>query len=422
MIICAGLVLALVVGCSDRGPTKPGTSYKPLAGGGRLQDDDPFTGGPGESGPNRPPIIPDSGLVPIFYSDWDCTHTPSQQLIDNQADWAAWWKAANGCLWRGDSSQMGPGPMGVRDSTWMDSIIIDTVPPCQRCDTVPPAVDFGRDVVLAIRVEYDSGAWCMRAVSITDVVPSAQGATVRYLVSRLDETCCAMIVGPMLIRGTSPVVAVVASRPVNGKITWERTDTTYTCQWGPDPNEPLTLYYTDAACDLGPGETIITDHDRFEAWIQSALGCDSARWHDHWRKPPDSTQVPGDSGWSDPGRPIEPIPMLPWWGGFDVDFSTHAVLILRSGNTTHWGGGIWLNKITRGEAGTVIDYTVMQPGDYCPVVDPDLGTVNPTAAIRVLLPLTPPVTWNRHSEIIDCNWGSDSSWVSPDSMMMDGPR
>ncbi|MFH1218991.1 MAG: hypothetical protein V1694_00865, partial [Candidatus Eisenbacteria bacterium] len=74
------------------------------------------------------------------------------------------------------------------------------------------------------------------------------------------------------------------------------------------------------------------------------------------------------------------------------------------------GGGIWLNSLEVTSSGTTVAYSVMVPGDNCPPVEG--GTyLQPTVAIRVPLPVTEPITWERHVEMIDCDWGGDTTVV-----------
>jgi hypothetical protein len=131
---------------------------------------------------------------------------------------------------------------------------------------------------------------------------------------------------------TTPPIAVQIPLPVTEPISWEREDLVFDCSWEPDPATPLTLYYTDVECDLGSGEVVIRDTDRFDAWLSQALACDQTRWYDS-----DSIRTPDGTS---PGRgvrfrggdrdsvPVDPR-RLPTWIGIDVDFTTHAVLILR---------------------------------------------------------------------------------------------
>jgi len=417
--------LLLAAGCSDTGPTEPDNHRAPLAGGGRLQSDDPFKGGPEDSGPGDPDFEPYSGLVPLFYSDIDCAGSPTQRIIGDADEWKTWWEAANSCLWRGpmgpDSPDGSHGPI-IRYSVWIDSgtvdsfivdtvvidtVIIDTVP-CGRCIPDPPEVDFARHVVVVISLEPDSGSGCGRYVSVTDIDGTGNGTTVRYEVLQLTEDCCAMMMRPYVSPSNSPTVAVLAPRPFMEPVTWERSDLKQDCKWEPDPTVPQVLYYTDASCELGSGETILGDSARLAEWVKTALACDSLRWSDRWIDPGDSTD-PGGGG--NVGRDSVGPSTPPLWSGFTVDFSTHAVVILRAGETSRWGGGIWLDNVKSTADGTVIDYSVMIPGDSCPLVGEGLSNVNPTVAIQVPLPLTLPLVWNRDVETIDCNWGTDTVLV-----------
>jgi hypothetical protein len=438
MLLPLMLVLFIAWGCSNDNPTQPQDQYRQaLAGGGRLQNGDPFCGGPEDSGPTNPGFDgyqPDSGLIPLFYSDVDCGQQPTQHVIRDSAEWVAWWETAVSCLWRGDTippgdpvPDSGRGPDGLPgehgdsvwidsswtdsnliDSGWVDTAVVDTIYPCYDCLPEAPWVDFTRNVVVVISLEEDSGFG--RSVWVNEVSSNAAGTTVGYQVSELGEDCVEILMMPMIVAPNSPTVAVQVPRPVNEPVIWVRSDTVFTCMWEPDPDLPLSLYYTDAVCDLGSGETIIRDSSAFESWMNAAWACDMARWF----RTEDPTMPSGDSNWIPPG---DTIIMPPAWGGFDVDFTTHAVIVLRAGEQTRWGGGIWLYDFTAGESGTTIDYTVLEPGQDCPLIDcGGLTVVNPTVAIRVPLPLSEPVTWNRHGETIDCDWGSDSTWVETDSL------
>jgi len=271
-------------------------------------------------------------------------------------------------------------------------------------------VDFEKNVVIVISIEADSGFG--RSVWVTELTDDPTGSTVHYQVTELGEDCVHILMMPVIVAPTSPTIAVQVPKPVNEPVNWVRTDTTYTCSWEPDPNVPLTLYYTDAVCDLGSGETVIRDSARFEAWVKAAFACDMARWY----RPDDPTMPHGDTSGAGGGFPGDSIIMPPVWGGFDVDFSTHAVIILRAGEQSHWGGGVWLYEVKTRESGTTIDYTVLEPGEDCPAIDGNQTTVNPTVAIRVPLPLPEPIIWSRKTETIDCNWGKDSTWVMVDSV------
>ena len=104
--------------------------------------------------------------------------------------------------------------------------------------------------------------------------------------------------------------------------------------------------------------------------------------------------------------------LMPWYvANPPVDFSTHAVIILRAGPQSYWGGGVWLDRIESNGAGTSIEYTVMVPSTGCPAVGG--GSLNPTVAIRLPLPLPDPITWRRSERPIDCDWNTDSTNVRP---------
>jgi hypothetical protein len=60
---------------------------------------------------------------------------------------------------------------------------------------------------------------------------------------------------------------------------------------------------------------------------------------------------------------------------------------------------------------------VMEPSDECPSVG-NGQTVNPTAAVRVPLPLNSPISWQRHVESIPCDWGRDSTIIWPDTIII----
>lgn len=188
-------------------------------------------------------------------------------------------------------------------------------------------------------------------------------------------------------------------------------DIVYDCSWEPDPNEPLALYYTDAACDLGPGHAVITDAEIFADWLATAYACDQARWGGI-----DGVPVPEDSTVTQPPMPS------PDWLGLQVDFTTHAVIVLRGDEQDRWGGGAWLAAITAENGGTTIDYAVMTAGENCPVVE-DGTTVQPTVAIRVPLPLAEPITWHRTTETIACDWdGGGEPGGGVDSTIVEPPR
>ena len=405
------ILAATIAACNGSNPIEPrGDVRTPLAGGGRLTDDDPFNGGPEDSGPLLPdsvvePILPDAGLTPLFYSQTDCADSPGEIVIRDSAQWRTWWEAANSCLWYhhngGPNGEVGPGH--PNDSVWTDTSFVDSTMPCDPCIPEVPFVDFDHQVVVAIRIEPDSSSECMRSVWMHSV----ENGVVSYEVTSLAEDCCELMMRPFILESTSPVVAVAVPGPLSEPVIWLRRDTSHSCHWEPDPDEPLPLYYTDAPCDLGPHETVIRDAERWDAWVQSALTCDSIRWS-QWGHGGDSANVPDDSIGMDPGEPT--LPMSPFWWGPPVDFSTHAVIILRAGEQLRWGGGIWLDAFHAGQAGSTIEYTVMEPGEDCPVIDMDPSWINPTIAVRLPLPLADPINWTRHLESITCEWGQDSTW------------
>lgn len=362
--ILLALVAILAASCSyDRPVTPSGGETRFLAGGGRQAGDDAFTGGPGDSGPGQPGFEPPAGdLYPLLYADIDCREDASEFVITNADDWQAWWTDAIACL--------------GRDGEVYPDTIYNPYP------EEAPQVDFATATVFVVALEPDDLPG--RGVWIQDVTDDH----VHYVVSHLGDDCFGEIM-PMDTRSSSPTIAVVGPLVASpDQVTWEREDVTYDCSWEPDPNEPLALYYTDAACDLGPEHAIITDAETFEAWLTTALDCDQARWYG-----PDGPTTP------------PPVPS-PGWLGLQVDFTTHAVIVLRGDEQDRWGGGVWLAAIATDADGTTIDYTVMAAGEDCPLVEGGT-TVCPTVAIRVPLPLDEPVTWRRSSETIACDWGGD---------------
>jgi hypothetical protein len=268
------------------------------------------------------------------------------------------------------------------DSSNWDSTIDTIIWPDSSHIGAPP-VNFDSFVVVVIALAPDSITFG-RSIWVDEVTSDAGATVVRYTVSSLGEDCVNILMMPMMIASTE-VIAVMAPHPVAEPITWIRTDTVFNCTWEPDPNVPVTLYYTDTPCELGLGETVITDSASFAAWSATAYACDSLKLR-NWN----------DSGFVTGGPYI--------WFNPKVDFTTHAIIILRSGDQTRWGGGIWLDRFEVTSSGTIIDYTVMEPGDDCPAVGPPLGTFNPTVAIRVPLPINLPITWNRNIQPIQCNW------------------
>jgi hypothetical protein len=431
-------MLAITAGCGDDSPGGPvPTGVERLAGGGRAQDDDAFIGGRGDSGPVAPgnegsgPGMPDfvGGLIPIFYSDRNCFDAPFERVITSQAELDAWWETAYACLDYlpppppgdpGDPNDptdlpIEPGDPDHRDdATGEDDPGDPTDPPPDPVDTSwvepdtgwadpgdprdpmqPPVIDFEQYVVVAIGVEPENG-WG-RSVLVKEASVVDGQSVVRYEVSKAGEDCYDLLMGPFMPEDveTSPVVAVLVEKPFGATATFERTNTVWNCTWIPDPKEPITIYYTDTSCDLGPAEQIFTDHEAWEAWLAAATECDIARWSDGTR----------------PGLPegVEDDAVLPGeidpttgWMTIEVDFTTHAVIVLRAGAQTRWGGGIWLNRIDK-DGGTTFDYSVMVPGDECPVIENGMA-IQPTVAIRVPLPLASPIAFDRHDEAIDCKW------------------
>ncbi len=432
--ILTGVIILIIAigiwGCSkDNNPTSSGPVQSiPLAGGGRLTDNDPAGGHEG-NGPGMPPFDSLQGLVPLFYSYIDCAENPGERIISSQSEWEEWWQAANSCLY--NEPHPWPPDSGGWDSIPWDSIPWDSMPPHDSFpwdsipwdslpfDSIPdstlfysfagdsmppdsspwdsvidtiiwpdtgyygaPPVNFDSFVVVVIALAPDSTTFG-RYIWVDEVTTDAGGTVVRYTVSSLGEDCVQILMMPMFIAGTE-VIAVMAPRPIVEPVTWIRTDTIFNCTWEPDPNVPVTLHYTDTPCELGLGETVITDSASFAAWSATAYACDSLKLRDWYS----GGVIGGPFMWFDP----------------NVDFTTHAIIILRSGDQTRWGGGIWLDKFDVSDGGTTFNYTVMEPGDDCPTVGPPLGTLNPTVAIRVPLPINLPITWNRNIQLIQCNW------------------
>jgi hypothetical protein len=280
-------------------------------------------------------------------------------------------------------------------------------------------VDFDTHAIVLISLEPDTAFG--RGLWVTGIRTSESGSTVDYQVSRLGEDCFRggyyWPEDPPLL---SPTIAVLVPGPVPEPVGFAREEVVIDCSWEPDPSEPLCVYYTDVDCDLGPAEAVLRDREGFDAWLEAAFACDQSRWYGGDSTVivyPDGRTAPGDSGSAGGDTIIVPgDPPLPPWIGVDIDFTTHAVLILRAGEQTRWGGGIWLDAIEAGAGGTVIDYTAVVPSGECPEIEG--GVVNPTVAIRVPLPLSEPVTWNRHIETIDCRW--DSTGAEPGTGT--GPR
>jgi hypothetical protein len=382
------LVMSMAASCGDDDPAAPGGAATHfLAGGGRQADNDAFSGGPEDSGPGRPDFEPPAAdLLPLFYADVDCRDDASTFLITDVAAWQAWWTDAIACLGPREPGKSDPDS-GVSDPDTIYNPYPDEAPP----------VDFVTSTVFVIALPLEEAPG--RSVWVQAVTPSE----VHYVVSRLGDDCFDGREPDAPL--SSPTVAVVGplvSAP--DQLTWRREDVVYDCTWEPDPNQPLALYYTDAACDLGPEHAVITDDPAFETWLTTASACDQARWYG-----PDGVPVPEDSTATPP-----PVPS-PGWLGLQVDFTTHAVIVLRGDEQTRWGGGVWLTAVNTDAGATIIDYTVITASDECPLVE-NGTTVRPTVAIRLPLPLPEPITWRRTTETVACDWeggGVDSTVVRP---------
>ncbi len=436
LVMIAPLVLVNLQCSEDSSPSPHTQEFHALAGGGRATDSDPFIGGPDGSGPNEsypgiPDIAPGDGLRPIAFLDPACGDAPATVVIEDSTAWRIWWEANTSCMqimpdgtWRdGGPGRRHAHGAGPRDGEPSDSVITDpdsTYPgPWER-----PVVDFNTDVVIAVTLERAPSD--PRMLVIEDVVASEPGTRVLYTIYRPGADCGYVERDTLNPTTTAPCAAVLVPRPVSAPFTFERRDTTYDCSWEPDPSLPLTLYYTDAACDLGAGEQILTTQAAWDAWVAQALDCDVARWGcmgDSTRVPVDSSGVPGETGGdpSNPGDPdnrgdhTDPVPP-PIGYSIPVDFTQFAVVILRAGEQARWGGGVWLTALHASAAGTQIEYTVITPGENCPATWDPCGQgnlVNPTVAIRVPLPLPEPITWNRSAQTAACDWsaGSDSAVV-----------
>ncbi|MFN0149232.1 MAG: hypothetical protein ACKVU1_00805 [bacterium] len=435
-ILCVAAAIALlalaIAGCgSDNPGSPPVDDTTRLAGGGREASDDPFVGGSDDSGLVPPGDMPDfvGGLIPVFYSVRNCEGVAFERVITDSDTWVAWWTAATACDDFAPDPEDDPPPptlaLGEFRAGDDDSLPDDrppddpTFPPGDPADTGwvepdtgwtdpgypgdpwaggPPQIDFTRYVIVVIGLDTAPG-WG-RSLQVTEASLVAGVATVRYQVATLGEDCRDLLMGPFIPESieTSPVIAVLVEKPFDLAPVFARSDTVWNCTWAPDPNEPLTIYYSDTECALGDDEQVFTDAARWESWLATATACDIDRWNDD-TKPPLPDGVDGDDaeGGVEPGVP----PTL--WIGVDVDFTTHAVIVLRSVTQSRWGGGIWLNAIDKSGAGTRIDYSVMQPSDDCPPIEGDFS-MRPTVAIRVPLPLASPVTFTRNVETIDCRW------------------
>ena len=289
----------MVAGCGEERPTAPGNVNKErLAGGGRQAANDPFRGGPGDSGPGNPGFERPQGYSPLFYSDIACGEAPKNGVITNQTDFQTWWTVAVSCLPKWDSTMPWFGP----DDRPMDSSGMGIgwpTGPINPYGPVAPALNFDTSAVVAITLEPEETLG--RSVWVKDVkVAEGVGTVVHYEVIRPGPDCMIL----MMPEGDSvgrraPTTAVLVPKRLVEPVTWERSDTVMSCRWEPDPKTPTTLYYTDAPCELGATEVVITDEARFKQWIETALACDAARW----RERRDSINIVfGDSGKSGGGQ------------------------------------------------------------------------------------------------------------------------
>jgi hypothetical protein len=373
------------------------TDHKPvvgqlLAGGGRFADQDPSGGRTDTSGPTLPEPWPYQGPMVLFASDIDCRHEPIQRIIADSVAWRLWWDSAWACMPQFPPDTAWPWPDSMGGGMMPpDSVVGDTTFQGDSTCWPLPYVDFDSSVVIVIALEEDS-SWG-RMLWLDEVASSGSGTEIRYTVARFAGDCATILMGMALMAPSSPTVAVQVPKPVDPPIDWARHDTIWSCIWEPDPNAPVTTYYTDTPCPLGPNQQVITDSASYRGFIEAAAACDSARF---WTFFVDS----GYGGWAQP------------MFGLEVDFSTHAVIVLRAGAQTRWGGGIWLNRFESAGGTTLIGYMVMEPDSDCPPVE-ELPEVNPTVAIRVPLPLGPVITWNRTTETIGCLWPDSSGGGIP---------
>jgi len=375
--------LALLAGCSDSGTNPENEQVGHLAGSGRSNDTDDFSGGPADSGPNDSllnqsyPDLPQQ-YYPLFTFCVTCEELANHQIIDDQTDWEESLNVIVDCL-----SELSAYDELSKDSLLSAYLSMD--------------VDFA-DYVLAL-IKFSSANCGRDRIDIIGLSTSVDGTEITYLVLSPGDEC----VTPGNGSDTVETIAVFEiPSPIEEPVSWIREDSTYNCTWQPDPDRPIMLYYTDADCELGSGEQIISQDSDWEAWLETAYNCDYERW----------------GGWADtvyadctlvvPG-PIEyTIP---------IDFSKYAVIILRADPQTRWGGGIWLDELNVTSEGTEIDYSVMVPAEDCPEVEEYLGVLQPTAAIRVPGNLTEPITWNRRIEEISCDWTDTTEVVTdPDSV------
>lgn len=393
-VLCLFVAISLFAGCGSDKPTEPDKPESThLAGGGRESDNDPFIGGPGISGPNDTlPGIPgfdtDVQYFPVFFTDNGCPQQLQFEIIVDQTNWQEWWAGAVDCADGNFKRSVIPIP----DSTVSDSGVVG---PDSLWPGYAPFVDFGTHIVLVFKLEQGLSG---RYIWIRSIQGREDETDVNYEVSSPADDCFGPLIDPNIF--TNPVAAFIVPRPERMTFSWNRSDVTYRCSWVPDPLLPLTLYYTDAICPaLGETEQLIRTLDEFTAWVEAAWECDISRWG-----------TPVDTLWGADSTVVgdRPIPT------FDnmVDFTTHAVLILRADVQSAWGGGIWLDRFEPGAAGTVVQYSVMTPGDSCPEVG-NGALLQPTVAIRVPLPIAEPLFITRIRDTISCGWVGDSTQVGP---------
>lgn len=426
--LVAGAMTALLLAGCGGGSTTPDPANRPqLAGGGRGASSDAPKGGGENSGPQSPAFAPAPAFIPVFYADRNCFSGPFTELLTNQTALQTWWTTAISCQPRygaktpppTNSSEPGSGSGSSGGGTIEpgDDYYWDPFP------AEAPQIDFSKYAVAAIGIE-NLPSWG-RGIWVTNVVSTADGTTITYEVSSPGDDCYfpAVEMDP-----TAPSIAVMVPADLTTPVTFERTDTTWNCTWEPDPSEPWTVYYTDADCNLGPNESLLTTKAAWEQWLDAAYDCDLERWNDPgWMEP--NGPSTGVGGGSSPGNPgpdqdyedypkenpvtdpnVDPRPPSPESWGLDVNFDTHAILILRAGPQIRWGGGIWLNAVTEGNSGTNIEYTVMQPAGDCPSADG--YTLRPTVAIRIPKP-SGAVSYTRHIERLSCDWGEDDVLPMP---------
>ncbi|MEO7993782.1 MAG: hypothetical protein ABI743_05225 [bacterium] len=441
------MLLASCGGGSSTTPPPGGNNF--LAGGGRSGSGDDFSGGPNSSGPQSPQDDsgggpagqpePYKGFIPVFYADSNCFPASFETVLTSQTDFQTWWTTAVACqphYGAGldeppvfDPPNPGDGSGNGTDGGW-----VDPGEPYDPYGEIAPTVDFDAYVVVAIGL--DAQATFGRSLFVQSTEPATGGGTtVSYEISTPGADCVEFFAPQDPPITSAPTIAVLVPKPIDAPVTFTHTESTWNCTWEPDPTQPLTLYYTDASCDLGPGHSVITSEAVWLAWLDAAFDCEIARWDDPYGYPVTGggggSSSPGSEGPNEPGQPptpgpdggfgggdnpvdngVDPTPPPPSSWGIDVDFTTHAVILLRANAQTKWGGGIWLNSITTSATGTVVEYTELSPSGDCPESE-SADALRPTVAIRVPLPLTGPITYVQHVEEISCEWGDDGTVVEP---------